>query len=81
MTERDQLIDLCVRLGATHTQAAAMADQLRKRCDQLATERGIPRTEAMGHLLQILVKSRSGEPVPGFEGVIKTRTPPPAPGG
>lgn len=71
MTERDQLITLCSRLGAGPEQAATMADQLLKRCDQLAAERSIPRTEAMAHLLQILTKSRAGEPVPGFEGVGK----------
>ncbi|HEY0945556.1 MAG TPA: hypothetical protein VGD81_09825 [Opitutaceae bacterium] len=77
MTERDQLIALCARFGAGPAQAATMADQLLKRCAQLAVERGIPRTEAMAHLLQILVRSRRGEPVPGFEGVAKPAPPPP----
>jgi len=41
-----------------------MARQLAKRADQLATERGITRTEAMRHLLEVVVKGRAGE-VPG----------------
>ena len=69
MNERDQLIALCARLGASPAQAATMADQMLKRCDQLAAERGISRPEAMAHLLQIVTSSRAGEPVPGFEGV------------
>ncbi len=68
MNERDQLLGLCGKLGATPAQAAAMADQLIKRCDQLATERGWPRVRAMEHLLTVLVKGRAGDSVPGFEG-------------
>ena len=66
--ERDQLVALCGRLGAAPTQAAAMADQLLKRCDQLVAERGWTRPQAMQHLLTVLVKGRNGETVPGFEG-------------
>ena len=39
MTEREQLILLCGKLGANPVQGAAMADQLIKRCDQLVAER------------------------------------------
>jgi hypothetical protein len=68
MTEREQLLALCVKLGATSGQASAMTDQLIKRCDQLVLERGWERVRAMEHLLTVLVKARSGEVVPGFEG-------------
>ena len=68
MTEREQLITLCGRLGATGAQAATMADQLLKRCDQLVAARGWTRVQAMEHLLALVVKGRSGETVPGFEG-------------
>lgn len=68
MTEREQLIALCKRLGADATQAATMADQLLKRCDQLVAERGWTRVQSMEHLLALLVKGRSGETIPGFEG-------------
>lgn len=68
MSEREQLIALCGKLGAEPAQAATMADQLLKRCDQLAAERGWPRTRAMEHLLTVLVRGRAGETVPGFEG-------------
>ncbi len=68
MTERDQLIALCVRLGADPAQAAVMANQLGKRCDQLVVERGLERTVAMAYLLDLLVKGRSGETPPGFPG-------------
>ena len=67
-TERELLLSLCEKLGAPSTQAGTMADQLIKRRDQLATERGWTQTRAMEHLLTLLVKGRSGEPPPGFEG-------------
>jgi hypothetical protein len=76
MTEREQLLALCVRLGAPPAQAATLADQLRKRCDQLVAERGWPRVRAMEHLLTLLVRGSAGETAPGFEG---GRAPSPAP--
>lgn len=72
MTEREQLILLCTKLGAPSAAAAAtMADQLIKRCDQLAAQRNIPRQEAMAYLLQLVTKGARGEAPPGFEGVGK----------
>lgn len=72
MTEREQLILLCTKLGAPNADAAAtMADQLTKRCDQLTVQRGISRVEAMGYLLQLVTKGAQGEAPPGFEGVKK----------
>lgn len=68
MSEREQLLALCAKLGATPPQAAAMTDQLIKRCDQLVAERGWDRVRAMEHLLTVLVRGRNGETVPGFEG-------------
>ena len=64
MSELEQVIALCARLGAPPAQAATMAKQLLKRADQLAAERGIRREEAMAQLLQILVQGSQGE-VPG----------------
>lgn len=72
MTEREQLILLCTKLGAPSEGAAAtMAEQLIKRCDQLVAQRGISRVEAMGYLLQLVSKGAQGEAPPGFEGVKK----------
>lgn len=72
MTEREQLIQLCTKLGAPNAAAAAtMADQLSKRCDQIAEQRGVSRVEAMGYLLQLVTKGARGEAPPGFEGVKK----------
>jgi hypothetical protein len=68
VNEREQLLALCERMGATPAQSAAMSDQLLKRCDQLVAERGWTRVRAMEHLLTVLVKGRNGETVPGFEG-------------
>jgi hypothetical protein len=79
MDEREQLIALCQRLGSTAEQAAVMADQLRKRCDQLVRSRGLTRTAAMEYLLQLLVKGASGEAPPGFEGVGAPPAASPAP--
>ncbi|MFA6961399.1 MAG: hypothetical protein WC205_11660 [Opitutaceae bacterium] len=74
MTEREQLIQLCTKLGTPSPAAAAiMADQLMKRCDQLMVQRGISRMEAMTYLLQLVTKGAQGEPPPGFEGVTKDR--------
>lgn len=68
MKERDQLLVLCARLGAGPAQASTMADQLLKRCDQLVAERGWTRPRAMEHLLTLVVRGRSGDTAPGFEG-------------
>jgi hypothetical protein len=73
MSEREQLIRLCTKLGApTPSAAATMADQLSKRCDQLVARRGMSRVEAMGYLLQLVTKGAQGEAPPGFEGVKKS---------
>ncbi len=61
MTELEQLIQLCERLGAGPAQAAAMAGQMQKRAGQLSAERGITREAAMKYLLEVLVKGRHGE--------------------
>jgi hypothetical protein len=74
MSEHEQLMALCAKMGATPAQAEVMATQLAKRADQLAVERGITRVEAMAHLLQLVVKGRSGEAPPGFEGGTPPRT-------
>jgi len=66
MTELEQLTTLCQRLGAEPAQAATMAGQLLKRADQLAAERGIERTAALGYLIELVVKGRSGETPPQF---------------
>jgi len=72
MNEREQLIQLCAKLGAhTPAVAAMMADQLIKRCDQLTEQRGISRVEAMEYLLKLVTKGAQGEAPPGFEGVKK----------
>ena len=61
MSEHEQLVELCRRLGASDAQAETMARQLAKRADQLAAERSIARTDAMRHLLEVVVKGRAGE--------------------
>ena len=66
MTEEEQLRALCERLGSSPAQAATMAAQLQKRATQLAAERGWTREAAMKHLLDLVVKGRSGETPPGF---------------
>lgn len=66
MSELAQLTALCTRLGAGPAQAATMAAQMLKRADQLAAERGIPRTEALAYLLNLVVQGRNGEVPPGF---------------
>ena len=68
MNEHEQLTQLCLKLGADRVQAATMAAQLVKRADQLVAERGISRTEAMAHLLELVTKGCGGETPAGFEG-------------
>ena len=72
MTEREQLIELCLKLGAPSPAAAAtMAAQLSKRCDQLVATRGWGRVQAMAYLLQLVTQGSQGETPPGFTGVPK----------
>lgn len=61
MTEHEQLVQLCEKMGSPKAQAEIMAHQLGKRADQLVATRGISRVEAMDHLLRLLIKGRSGE--------------------
>lgn len=61
MTEEEQLVQLCERMGSPREQAEIMARQLMKRADQLSATRNITRVEAMSHLLQLLLKGRKGE--------------------
>jgi hypothetical protein len=72
MTEQEQLIQLCERLGASQGQAATMAGQLLKRAGQLAVARGTSREAELARLLEIVVKGRAGEVPADF-------TPPPHP--
>jgi hypothetical protein len=68
MTEFEQLVQLCERLGASAAQARTMAAQLLKRAEQLAAERGIAREAALKGLLDVVIKGRAGEvagPAPG----------------
>jgi hypothetical protein len=74
--EMEMLIRLCSGLGAGADQARAMAAQLMKRADQLATERAIPREEAMRYLLEVVTKGRAG----GVAAVYDAVRPPIVPG-
>lgn len=64
--ETEKITVICERLGAPPEQAVTMAKQLLKRADQIATERNIPRAQALAQLLQILVEGRQGNLPPGF---------------
>lgn len=77
MSELDQLTRLCVGLGAPPDQAAIMAAQLFKRCDQLVASRGLTREAAMRQLLTLVTQGSQGQPPPGFEGVAPPTSPPP----
>jgi hypothetical protein len=54
MSEEEQLRALCERLGSSPAQAVTMAAQLQKR------------EAALAHLLNLVVKGRSGEVPPDF---------------
>jgi hypothetical protein len=64
MSEEEQLRALCERLGSSPAQAKTMTAQLQKRAAQLAVERGWTREAALAHLLNLVVKGRSGEVPP-----------------
>ena len=66
MSEEAKLRALCERLGSSPAQAVTMAAQLQKRAAQLAAERGWTREAALEHLLNLVVKGRSGEVPPDF---------------
>lgn len=66
MTETEELIRLCKRLGASPAQAQVMAAQLLKRAEQHAVERGVTREAALARLLEMVVKGRAGEVPAGF---------------
>lgn len=76
MTEQEQMVELCVRLGAPRAQAVTMATQLLKRADQLAAERGVTREMALRGLLEVLVKGRAGEVPPQFSAPPRPPSPP-----
>lgn len=60
MDEPAALCEFFRRLGADAAQAATMARQLAKRADQVASERGIPREQALDELLRKIADGRSG---------------------
>ena len=76
MNELEQMTALCSQLGANPSQAAIMAAQLLKRADQLAVERGIERTVALSHLVELIIKSRSGEMTSEFPPTPPPQKPP-----
>jgi hypothetical protein len=76
MSELEQMTALCSRLGASSSQAATMAAQMLKRADQLAVERGIERTAALGYLVELVIKSRSGEFNSEFPPPVQPQKPP-----
>jgi hypothetical protein len=67
MTEHEQLVELCQRLGAPKPQAETMAAQLLKRAEQLAVERGSTREAELKRLLEWVVKGRAGQVPAEFE--------------
>lgn len=74
MDELTRLTALCRKLGAAPAQADVLARQLQKRADQLMVQRGLPREEAMAHLLRLVAEGRRGEVPKDFQ----PPNPPPA---
>ena len=64
MSELETLTEFCRRLGSPSAQAETMARQLLKRAEQLATERGLSREQALAHLLQLVAQGRQGQVPP-----------------
>lgn len=68
MSELEQVTRLCRSMGADEAQAQRMAEQLLKRADQIAVDRGCDRVQAMQYLLSLTMKGAQGEAPAGFEG-------------
>ena len=79
MSEREQLAQLCERLGAPRLQAQTMAAQLLKRAEQISEERGVTREAALKGLLDVVIKGRAGETPAAFAPSPPPCEPGPAP--
>lgn len=66
MDDLSRLTAYCATLGASPTQATAMARQLLKRADQLAAERKQSREECLVYLLRLLAQGNAGRVPPEF---------------
>lgn len=77
MSELEQVTRLCRSMGADEAQAQRMAEQLLKRADQIAVDRGCDRVQAMQYLLGLTMKGAQGEAPPGFEGGQSPESPAP----
>ena len=56
MSELAALEKICLRWGAPPAVAEAMARQLLKRAEQLMSERGLSREQALAYLLNLMVR-------------------------
>lgn len=59
-SEKLQVKQLLLQLGAVDSQAEVMARQLLRRADQVAAERGIERLQALDQLLRAVINGRNG---------------------
>jgi len=56
----EKLATICRRLGASAQQAPLMARKLMERSCQIAADRTISESEALDHLLRLLMQAQSG---------------------
>ena len=62
--ETKMLTQVFVNLGSTDAQALVMAKQMLKRADQLANEKNWERSDALDHLMKVLMAGREGSVYP-----------------
>ena len=74
MDELTKLTAYCQSLGASRQQAGTMAQQLLKRADQLAVQRGQSREESMAYLLRLVAQGSSGQVPPDLNPQIEKTT-------
>ncbi|MEI7566242.1 MAG: hypothetical protein WCJ10_00300 [Opitutaceae bacterium] len=67
MSELAALAKLCLRWCAPPAVAEAMARQLLKRAEQLMSERGLSREQALAYLLNLMAQGQAGKVSPEFQ--------------
>lgn len=65
--EVELLAKVFENLGSNQAQALTMAKQMLKRADQLAEEKSIERSEALEHLMRVVIAGRKGEACPPID--------------
>ena len=75
MSELAAVAKLCLRWGASPAVAEAMARQLLKRAEQLMSERGLSREQALAYLFNLMAQGQAGQVSAEFQPPAAARPP------